>query len=281
MKVTLTTLLEKAEKENSAVGCFTVPNMEILMAAVAAAEEKQCPIVIQIAEGRLAHSPLHYLGPMMVRAAEEAKVPICVHLDHGLTEDTIQQALDLGFSSVMYDGSRNDIAENIARTQRVTEIAKRYGATVEAEIGAIGGKEATDNVETVKYSSLADVKRFSKECDVDALAVAIGNAHGHYKGVPKLNMELLEQLAEASAFPLVLHGGSGITAEQFRACIGHGIRKINIATSVLDAYVEGLREAITENPSCTFYQVNEYGRKYAQEEVKRHITVFNNKEVLA
>lgn len=281
MKVTLKTLLDRAEQENSAVGCFTVPNMEILMATISAAEEKQTPIVIQIAEGRLAHSPLHYLGPMMVHAAEEAKVPICVHLDHGLTEDIIRQALDLGFSSVMYDGSRNAIAENIAKTQRITELARQYGASVEAEIGSIGGKEATDNVETVQYTSLEDVKRFSNECDVDALAVAIGNAHGHYKGTPKLNMPLLQQLARASAFPLVLHGGSGISAEQFRACIDHGIRKINIATGVLDAYVEGLREALKNNPSCTFYQVNEYGRKHAQEEVKRHITVFNNKEVLA
>ena len=280
MKVTLKSLLDRAEKEQSAVGCFTVPNMEILMAAIEAAEEMETPIAIQIAEGRIEYSPIDYIGPMMVSAAENAGVDVCVHLDHGLSKEMIKKALAMGFSSVMFDGSRSELEENIRHTQEIVEIAGKYGASVEAEIGSIGGKEATENQDAVLYSSIEDVKRFSDECRVDALAVAIGNAHGHYHGAPKLNMKLLKNLSETTAFPLVLHGGSGISGEGFRECIRNGIRKINIATSILDAYGTGIRTHVESTQENNYYRLNEMGRKYVKEEVKKHIRIFNNKEAL-
>ena len=198
MLVTLKELLEIAEAENKAIGSFTCPNMEIAMGTIKAAEEMQSPIIIQIAEGRLKHTPLDMIGPLMVQAAKDASVKIAVHLDHGLTLAKAQEALGYGYTSVMFDGSHYSLQENIDKTNEVARVARKYGASVEAELGTIGGKEATEREEVSKYTDVEEARTFAANADIDALAVAIGNAHGHYRGIPKLNFERLTELKAAA-----------------------------------------------------------------------------------
>lgn len=176
-------ILMKAEQEDYGVGAFSVANMEMVMGAIQAAEELNSPLILQIAEVRLNHSPIHLIGPIMVAAAKKANVPVAVHFDHGLTLEKIKQSLEIGFSSVMFDGSHYSLEENINKTKEVVEIAKSYEATVEAEIGRVGGSEdGTEEIE-VLLTSTEEAKRFAKETQIDALAIAIGNAHGMYKGI--------------------------------------------------------------------------------------------------
>lgn len=280
MIVTLKELLEIAKAENKAVGSFTCPNMEIVMGTIHAAEESQSPIIIQIAEGRLKHTPLNMIGPLMVQAAKDASVKIAVHLDHGLTIGKAREALGYGFTSVMFDGSHYSLQENIDKTNEIAKLARQTGASVEAELGTIGGKEATERDEVSKYTDVGEAKMFAENADIDALAVAIGNAHGHYKGKPELNFERLAELQKAVNVPLVLHGGSGISDEDFRHCIDLGVRKINIATASMDAAITFAGRYMAEPGEHDYYHFNENMVQGVYENVKHCIKVFNNKEPL-
>ena len=162
MIVTLKELLEIAKAENKAIGSFTCPNMEIVMGTIRAAEESQSPIIIQIAEGRLKHTPLNMIGPLMVQAAKDASVKIAVHLDHGLTIGKAREALGYGFTSVMFDGSHYSLQENIDKTNEIAKLARQTGASVEAELGTIGGKEATERDEVSKYTDVGEAKMFAE-----------------------------------------------------------------------------------------------------------------------
>ena len=201
----------QAGNEHRGVGAFSVGNMEMVKGAVRAAEEADTPIILQIAEVRLAHSPLELMGPMMVQAAKEAKVDVAVHLDHGLTEETVKKALELGFTSVMYDSSTYPFEENIERTKEIVKLAGIYGATVEAELGLVGGSEDGSCDHGIRCTDPEDAKIFCDRTGVDALAVAIGNAHGNYPVAPTLAFDVLEEIQKRTETPLVLHGGSGIT----------------------------------------------------------------------
>ena len=280
MIATLEMLLKEAEEENKAVGSFTCPDMETVMGTIKAAEELHSNIIIQIAEGRLAHTPLNMIGPLMVQAAKDSRVEIAVHFDHGLTLEGVQDAISFGFSSIMFDGSRYDIAKNIAYTNEAARIAREHGVSVEAEIGTIGGKEATDKVEKISYTDVGEAVDFVSKVDIDALAVAIGNAHGHYRGVPHLNFEHLEKLHRAIGKPLVLHGGSGISDADFRRCMNLGIRKINIATASLDAQTEYARRYLAGEGEKNWYDLNDAMVQGVYENVKHCIKVFNNREEL-
>ncbi|MDO5486281.1 MAG: class II aldolase [Sarcina sp.] len=280
MIVTLKELLEIAKAENKAIGSFTCPNMEIVMGTIRAAEESQSPIIIQIAEGRLKHTPLNMIGPLMVQAAKDASVKIAVHLDHGLTIGKAREALGYGFTSVMFDGSHYSLQENIDKTNEIAKLARQTGASVEAELGTIGGKEATERDEVSKYTDVGEAKMFAENADIDALAVAIGNAHGHYKGKPELNFERLAELQKAVNVPLVLHGGSGISDEDFRRCIDLGVRKINIATASMDAAITFAGRYMAEPGEHDYYHFNENMVQGVYENVKHCIKVFNNKEPL-
>ena len=210
--VTMKKLLERAKSNKRGVGAFSVGNMEMVKGAIKAAEELDTPIILQIAEVRLKHSPLALMGPMMVQAAREAKVDVAVHLDHGLTMETVEKALELGFTSVMFDSSTYPFEENIERTAKVVELAKKYGATVEAELGLVGGSEDGSEDHGIRCTNPDDAKIFCEKTGIDALAVAIGNAHGNYPVAPKLAFDVLEEIHNKTEIPLVLHGGSGITA---------------------------------------------------------------------
>jgi fructose-bisphosphate aldolase class II len=266
-------ILEEAEEGNYGVGAFSVANMEMVMGAIKAAEELRSPLILQIAEVRLNHSPLHMIGPLMVAAAKEANVPVAVHFDHGMTTEKMKQALDIGFSSVMYDGSHHPLFENISKTKAVMELAKQYGATVEAEIGRVGGSEDGSEDIDILLTSVDEAKRFSEETKVDALAIAIGNAHGMYKGNPNLRIDRLKAIHQEVNIPLVLHGGSGISPDDFRTCIQSGIRKINVATATFHRVVETINEA---KPYSDYFGLHQDVVMAAYENVKHHMNIFGS-----
>jgi len=231
--VNMRDLLDAAEKGCYAVGAYSVANMECIRGVIEAVEACRAPAIIQIAESRLAHSPLYLIAPMMLAAARRASVPVAVHLDHGKTLPCIREALELGFTSVMCDGSALPFGENLALTAEVARMAAPYGAAVEAEVGRVGKTEEGGNAEGM-IASVDDCARMD-EIGVDALAVGIGNAHGIYTAAPNLRYDVLEHIRGRLRAHPVLHGGSGLTDEQFRRVISLGMRKINIATDIFMA----------------------------------------------
>lgn len=256
MLVNMKELLEYADKKGVCIGAFSVYNMEMVMGVIEACEELDMPAIIQIAESRFKYSPLSIIGPIMIAAAKKAKVKIAVHLDHGLTFDNIERALKYGFTSVMYDGSKLSFNENIENTKKVVEIASKYNASVEAELGVVGGNEGMGYF-SVKYTDVEEAKYFVDSTNIDALAIAIGNAHGNYKGEPKLNFKILQEINEEVKKPLVLHGGSGINDEDFQKAIRFGIRKINIATSNMQALVNSIKQCVLSNNSLDYFKLNQ------------------------
>ena len=268
-------LLRRAEEKNIGCGAFSVGNMEMVRGAIRAAEELDTPIILQIAEVRLKNSPLHLMGPMMVQAAKEAKVDVAVHLDHGLTFETVDKALELGFTSVMLDASTLPFEENIARVKAVVEKARKYGATVEAELGLVGGSEDGSCDHGIRCTEPDDAVVYARETGIDALAVAIGNAHGNYPVAPTLAFDVLEKIHERVDIPLVLHGGSGITDKDFQKAISLGIRKVNIATASFNSLTAHVEKYMESTDKHNFFDLNEAMVQGTYENVKRHILVFN------
>ena len=268
-------MLKRAEEKNIGCGAFSVGNMEMVKGAIRAAEELETPIILQIAEVRLKNSPLHLLGPMMVQAAKEAKVDVAVHLDHGLTFETVDKALELGFTSVMLDASTLPFEENIAKVKTVVEKAQKYGATVEAELGLVGGSEDGSCDHGIRCTDPDDAVVYARETGIDALAVAIGNAHGNYPVAPTLAFDVLEKIHEKVDIPLVLHGGSGITDKDFQRAISLGIRKVNIATASFNSLTAHVEKYMASTDKHNFFDLNEAMVQGTYENVKRHILVFN------
>lgn len=268
-------LLRRAEEKNIGCGAFSVGNMEMVRGAIRAAEELDTPIILQIAEVRLKNSPLHLMGSMMVQAAKEAKVDVAVHLDHGLTFETVDKALELGFTSVMLDASTLPFEENIARVKAVVEKARKYGATVEAELGLVGGSEDGSCDHGIRCTDPDDAVVYARETGIDALAVAIGNAHGNYPVAPTLAFDVLEKIHEKVDIPLVLHGGSGITDKDFQRAISLGIRKVNIATASFNSLTAHVEKYMESTDKHNFFDLNEAMVQGTYENVKRHILVFN------
>lgn len=275
--VKMAEILSSADERGCAAGAFSVGNMEMVIGAVRAAEETNTPIILQIAEKRMAQSPLSLMAPMMVSAAENAGVPVAVHLDHGLTIECIRKALSYGFTSVMLDASLLPFEENISLTKKVKSYADEYGATVEAELGVVGGNEGDSAEHKIMCTDPEKAKIFCEETGVDCLAVAIGNAHGNYPVLPELRFDVLEEIYNTVDTPLVLHGGTGITPQMFRKAISLGIRKINIATASFDALADAAKEytAGTEKPD--YFTLSPIMAGAVYENVKRHIEIFSNK----
>ncbi len=268
-------LLCQAQAENRGCGAFSVGNMEMVQGAIQAAEELNTPIILQIAEVRLKHSPLHLMGPMMLQAARESKVDVAVHLDHGLTLDTVRRALELGFTSVMLDASALPFEENVAAVQEVVALAKPYGATVEAELGLVGGSEDGSSDHGVRCTDPDDAAEFVRQTGIDALAVAIGNAHGNYPVAPHLAFDVLEQIQQRVEIPLVLHGGSGITDRDFQRAISLGIRKVNIATASFNSLVDSVERYMSGTEKHNYFDLSAAMVQGTCENVRRHIRVFN------
>ncbi|KEI01117.1 class II aldolase [Clostridium botulinum] len=274
--VNMEQILNKADKEGYGVGSFSVANIEMVMGAIKAAEELNSPLILQIAEVRLPHSPLHIIGPAMVAAAKEAKVPVAVHFDHGINIETIHQALKIGFTSVMFDGSHYPIEENIEKTKEVIKLAEKYDAAVEAEIGQVGGSEDGSVDIDIRVTSVADAEKFYDETGVNALAVAIGNAHGVYKEEPKLRMDRLKEIDRSVDVPLVLHGGSGISEDDFKDCVDNGIRKLNVATATFNNVVRRVEMLFNANESVDYFTYHDEVIDAAYENVKKHIIIFGS-----
>lgn len=272
--VNMKDLLADAKKRNYAVGSFSVANMEMVLGVIKAAEETMSPIILQIAEVRLNFSPLAVIGPLMVAAAKQAKVPVAVHLDHGKTLECIEHALKLGFTSVMFDGSHLPVDENIAMTQKVIEMAKPYGAAVEAEIGCVGGSEDGSEDIAMRCTSPEQAVKFSTQTGVDALAIAIGNAHGNYKQAPNLRFDILNQVRDSVETPLVLHGGTGISPDDFIKCHQNGIKKINIATATFDSVERSVRESYESKKICGYYDLHSAEVEGAYLNAKKHMEIF-------
>ncbi len=272
--VNMKDLLLQAEKGNYAVGSFSVANLEMIRGIVMAAEETKSPIILQIAEVRLNHSPLEIIGPAMIAAAKNAKVPIAVHLDHGTTIECIGKALRLGFTSVMFDGSHLPLEENIEKTKEVVALAKGYGAAVEAEIGCVGGSEDGSVDIAMRCTSPEQAELFAERTGVDALAIAIGNAHGFYKEAPELRFDILEAVRDKVSVPLVLHGGTGISEEDFIRCHQSGIKKINIATATFAAAEKKVREAYEKGEINGYYDMHQKQVEGAYENAKKHMKIF-------
>ena len=268
-------LLENAEQKGIAVGAFSVGNMEMVMGAVWAAEELNTPIILQIAECRLKNSPLELMGPMMISAAKNAKVDVAVHLDHGLRIETVQKALEMGFTSVMFDGSTLPLEENIKAVKQVREMADKYGATVEAELGVVGGNEGDGAAHEILCTNPDDAKLFCDETGVDALAVAIGNAHGNYPVLPNLRFQVLDDINKMVDTPLVLHGGTGITDEMFQQAIMLGVRKVNIATASFDNLAKYALDYCKPIEKANYFELSRQEALGVYENVKRHIKVFS------
>ena len=237
MLVTLKKIMEIAEEKKIAIGSFNTPNLESLQAVIEAAEELDFPVIIQFAQCHEPWIPLSIIGPIMVEAAKKAAVPVCVHLDHGETLEYIWQALELGFTGVMYDGSTLPYEKNLANTKKAVEMAKRTGASVEAELGSMGRRESgvgdgTGEADDTKiYTDPVLAGQFVKQTGIDALACSFGTTHGIYLTQPKLDFDVVRKVRQqTNNLSVVMHGGSGISAADFREAIQAGVRKVNYFT---------------------------------------------------
>ncbi|HHU31396.1 MAG: class II fructose-1,6-bisphosphate aldolase [Zhaonellaceae bacterium] len=243
-------LLQKAEAGGYAVGAFNCNNMEIIQAIIEAAEKEKAPVIVQASQGAIKYAGLEYITALTKVAAENTFIPVGLHLDHGTSFEQTVQCIRHGFTSVMIDGSKLPLEENIALTNRVLAVARAVGVSVEAEIGKIGGTE--DDITVSEWeASLTDpeeAKHFVEATGVDALAIAIGTAHGQYKGTPKLDFDRLQKIKALINIPIVLHGSSGVPDEAITRAIQLGVRKVNIDTNLREAFVAGVREVLEKDP---------------------------------
>ncbi len=242
MLVSLKEILKIAEAKNCAIGSFNTPNFESMQAVISAAEERKCPVIIMHAQvhEEMGLCKMEEIAPIMLFMAERASVPVCVHLDHGTDLDYISRGLELGFTSVMYDGSALDIKENYANTCIAVELASRYGASVEAEVGSMGAREGGSEAGESIYTDPDTALWFVKETGIDALACAFGTAHGMYLTEPKLDFERVSKIKSMIDVPMVMHGGSGVSPEDYMEVIQRGIRKINYYTYMAKAAAEAI-----------------------------------------
>lgn len=284
MLVSLNEIMAIAEKKKIAIGSFNTPNLEALLAVLGAAKERNLPVIIQFAECHESWMPLSVIGPIMVEAAKKAAIPVCVHLDHGETLEYLQQALDIGFTGIMYDGSVLPYEENLANTKKAVEMAKKTGASVEAELGAMGRRESgTDDGtgegdETKIYTNPEQAAVFVKEAGIDALACSFGTTHGIYLKSPKLDFTVVRNVRTlTNNIPVVMHGGSGVSSEDYRRAIQAGVRKINYFTYMDKAGGNAVAECLERQKSkepIFFSSMSIAAREAMKENVKTAMSQF-------
>ncbi len=283
MLVNLKEILEIAERDNIAIGMFNATGFDSLQAVIAAAEELNQPVIIAHAEVHNVYNDISIVGPAMIAAAKNAKVPVCVHLDHGESLEMIYRALRIGFTSVMIDASALPYEENLALTKQVTEMAHAMGVSVEAELGRLVTGEAGSTAEVNNemkaedfYTDPAEAEAFCRETGVDALAIAFGTAHGFYTAQPALDFDVVKNVKAATGLPLVMHGGSGVSEEGFKSAIAGGIRKINYYSYMSKAGYEAAKAEIEAGNSKYLHDVEFAAMKAMKEDVKRAIRIFAN-----
>ena len=281
MLVNLKEILEIAEERKCAIGMFNGTGLDSIQAVIAAAEELNQPVIIAHAEVHNVYNDISLVGPAMIAAARDAKVPVCVHLDHGVSTEMIYKALRLGFTSVMIDASHLPYEENLALTKSITEIAHAMGASVEAELGRLvtgeagSGEEARADMKAEDfYTDPKEAEEFCRITGVDALAIAFGTAHGFYTAQPKLDFDVVKRVKEACGLPLVMHGGSGVSDEGFREAIAGGIRKINYYSYMSKAGFMAAKAVIEEGKTSYLHDVEFAAMQAMKEDVKKAIRVF-------
>lgn len=274
--VTMNEVLPIAEKSRTAIPAFNVDTIEIAQSVLETVREEDCPVIIAVGQAAIKDGKLGLLAGVVRALAEKMPQPVVLHLDHGQNFEQVVMALRAGYSSVMIDGSKLSLQENIEVTRLTLRAARAAGASVEAELGAILGAE--DNIAHDDSKPflvrVEDVKAFTAAVSVDALAVGIGNAHGLYKGRPHLDFDRLREVKDVCSVPLVLHGGSGIPGDMIQTAIDIGIRKINVATEVRNAYVHGLSE---QAASGDYYTMTNAGKKYVAELCREKIHLFQRR----
>lgn len=248
MLVNMNEVLYPAKQKKYAVGLFNAVNLEMARGIIAAAEEAGSPVIMGTAEVLFPYGPLEELSYYLLPMAKKAGVPVVIHLDHGLKKETCQRALELGFSSIMYDCSTDFYEENVRKMKEMAEIAHSYGATIEGELGHVGNNEDGEDMQNPSryFTDPKLAKDFVEKTGVDALAIAVGNAHGAYKLPPKLDFSRIQAIASVVDVPLVLHGGSGLTDDDFRKAISLGISKVNIFTDINAAAARAAAKASSE-----------------------------------
>ena len=284
MLATLNDVMKIAEEKKIAVGSFNTPNLEALQAVIEAAEELDLPVIIQFAQCHEPWIPLAMIGPIMVNAAKKSKVPVCVHLDHGETLEYLQQALDMGFTSIMYDGSTLSYEENLENTKRAVAMATKTGASVEAELGSMGrresgaGDDSGENDDTKIYTDTHQAKVFVEETGIDALACSFGTTHGIYLTQPKLDFDVVKNVrALTEQIPIVMHGGSGVSREDYRKAIEAGTRKVNYFTYMDKSGGNAVAEyvnSVKEGEPLFFSSASMAARDAMKENVKAAMKMF-------
>lgn len=249
--VNVDTLLNAAEQGGYAVGAFNCNNMEIVQAIMMAAEAERSPVIIQASQGALKYAGLNYIVSLVKTAAEAATVPVALHLDHGTSFEQVIKCIGNGFTSVMIDWSKHPLEENIEMTNRILSVANPLGISVEAELGKIGGTEddVTVSEREASFTDPDEAAYFVQQTGIRSLAVAIGTAHGQYKGIPQLDFDRLTTIKERVQIPIVLHGSSGVPDEALQEAVRRGVRKINIDTNLREAFTDGVREVLAETPN--------------------------------
>lgn len=267
--VTTKQMLLDAQKGGYAVGAFNVENMEMVQAVIAAAEELNSPVIMQTTPGTLKYADADYFYANVKTAAQKASVPVVMHLDHGSSFELAMKAFRAGYTSVMIDGSHGSFEENIEVSKKVADACHAAGVPVEAELGKVGGKEDDlDGGDENPYTDPQQAKKFVEKTGIDSLAVAIGTAHGVYKGIPKLDVNRLSEIRKVVSIPLVLHGTSGVPDDVVKECISRGICKVNYATDLRIAFSKGVNEVLKKNPDTIDpKKYNAQGR----EEVKEYV----------
>lgn len=274
MLVTLKSILNIAEANQTAIGAFNTPNLESLFAIIKGAEELNKPVIIMHAQvhEEMGLCKMDEIAPVMLFMADRASVPVCMHLDHGTDLSYVKHGLDLGFTSVMYDGSELPYEQNLANTAIAVELAARYGASVEAEMGSMGARESGSAGGESIYTDPLQAKEFVDETGIDALACAFGTAHGIYLKKPKLDFDRVEKIHEMIDVPIVMHGGSGVSHEDYLKVIERGVRKINYYT-----YMSKAGGTAVENLSdkTFFHDIAVCAEKAMREDVKSAIKIFS------
>ncbi|ADQ13859.1 class II fructose-1,6-bisphosphate aldolase [Halanaerobium hydrogeniformans] len=279
--VPMADILQDAHKRTYGVGGFNINNMEFLQGIIRGAEELNSPLILQASEGAIRYIGMDYVIKMVEAATDKTSIPVALHLDHGSSFESIMNCIRAGFSSVMIDASKKEFEENIALTKKVVEAAHSVGVSVEAELGTIGGTEDDHTVDEkdAMYTDPDQALEFVERTGVDALAIAIGTAHGVYAGEPELDFERLKTIKKLIDMPVVLHGASGISAEDLNTAVGYGVNKVNVNTDFQQSFTAKIKEVFAEKPEL--YDPRKYcgpGRDAITEKVKEKIKMLGSND---
>ena len=275
-------LLNHAEKHSYAVGAFNVINLEFLNGVLEAAEAVKSPVIINIAEAHFTYVNMEEITPAIKYMVENVCVPVVLNLDHGMSIETVVRALRCGFSAVMYDASKKPLDQNIEETKLIVKMAHSVGVSVEAELGRVGGAEGGGGVRRGArakrefFTNPDDAERYVAETGIDALAVSVGNVHGFYEGDPELEFDLIGELKRRTGIPLVLHGGSGISDDDFRRAISLGIRKINFFTEMSKMAADRVAEMLRSSEQYLIHDLLKGAQERMQEVATGRMQVFGS-----